>query len=250
VKILFITQEDPIYVGEFWDEFSNNIEKLSKKINITGMVSLEPLGKSSKIDLFKRVYGLYGFYGSFKIGLKYLKNILSKKGLKYYADKMNINYITTNDIHSKDFIKFASEQDLLISVAASKIFKKSLINAPKYGIINIHSGPLPYYKGMMPVFWQMRDGKKEIGITIHSINEKIDSGNIFIQKFYNISNIKKLDEAIRITKRQGARLMIEFINNFEKYYNNSIPMSEKGTYFSFPKREDAKVFKESGLKLV
>jgi len=35
----------------------------------------------------------------------------------------------------------------------------------------------------------------------------------------------------------------------KKYYNNPIPMSEKGAYFSFPKR-DAKVFKKSGLKLI
>lgn len=250
MKILFITQEDPIYVGEFWNEFSNNIESLSKEIKISGMVSLAPIGKSSKIDLLKRVYNLYGFTGTFKIGTKYLNSIILRKGLKYYCNKMGIDYITTTDIHSSEFINFASDQDLIISVSASKIFKKALIEAPKFGIANIHSGPLPYYKGMMPVFWQMRDGKKEIGITIHKVNEKIDSGDIYLQKFFDIRPIKKLDEVIRYTKREGAKLVIDFLNNFQRYYNNPREMKGKGSYFSFPTRKDTIEFKEKGFKLI
>lgn len=247
---MFITQEDPIYVGEFWDEFSKNIHNLSSNIEITSMVSLMPLGKNSKIDLFKRVYGMYGFTGTFKVGLRFLKSKFQKKDLNYYCKKMNIKYIRTNKIHSKEFIESASKHDLIISVAASKIFKKALINSPKYGIVNIHSGPLPYYKGMMPVFWQMRDGNKKIGITIHSVNEEIDSGKIYKQEFVDIANINKLDEAIRYTKRKGANLMIEFLNNFESYYNNSKEMEKEGTYFTFPKRKDTVKFKKNGYKLI
>ncbi len=250
MKILFITQEDPIYVGEFWNEFSNNMDFISNEIKISGMVSLAPLGKSSKIDLLKRVYNMYGFNGTFKVGTKYLNSIILRKDLKYYCNRMSIDYITTNDVHSPEFINFASGQDLIISVAASKIFKKALIEAPKFGIVNIHSGPLPYYKGMMPVFWQMRDGKKEIGITIHSVNEKIDSGEIYLQKFYDITSIKTLDEAIRYTKREGAKLVINFLNNFQRYYNNPREMKEKGSYFSFPTRKDTIEFKEKGFKLI
>ncbi|SDC80242.1 Formyl transferase [Geotoga petraea] len=250
MKVMFITQEDPIYVGEFWDEFSKNINQLSPNIEITSMVSLMPLGKNNKIDLFNRVYNMYGFIGTFKVGIKFLKSKVEKKDLNYYCKKMNINYVSTNKIHSKDFLEKASTHDLIISVAASRIFKKSLINSPKFGIVNIHSGPLPYYKGMMPVFWQMRDGNKEIGITIHSVNEEIDSGRIYKQEFVDISDIKKLDEAIRYTKRKGANLMMDFLNNFESYYNNSEEMKKEGTYFTFPKRKDTKKFKRNGYKLI
>ena len=39
---------------------------------------------------------------------------------------------------------------------------------------------LPKYRGIYPVFWAMINGEKEIGITIHFINEKIDDGDIIL----------------------------------------------------------------------
>jgi len=250
LKVMFITQEDPIYVSEFWDEFSKNKGYLNPDIEITSIVSLMPLGKKSMKDVVERVYNMYGLVGTFKIGLKYLKAKIQKKDLEYYAKKIGADYIKTTKVHTKEFIDFASKHDLIFSVAASAIFKESLIKAPKFGIVNIHSGPIPNYRGMMPVFWQMRDGKKEIGITIHFINEKIDSGKILVQKFVDISHINTLDEAIRYTKREGAKMVIDFLNNFENYLKNQREVQEEGSYFSFPTRKDVVEFKRKGYKLV
>lgn len=47
---------------------------------------------------------------------------------------------------------------------------------------NIHFSTLPAYKGANPVFWQIKNGAEELGITIHRINQKFDDGPIFWQK--------------------------------------------------------------------
>jgi methionyl-tRNA formyltransferase len=141
--------------------------------------------------------------------------------------------------------------DLIISVAAPVIFKKDIIQLPKYGCINIHHAKLPKYRGMMPNFWQMYHDEKRVGMTIHEINPKIDDGRIILQKEVDIDQRETLNALIKRTKRIGAHLMIEAIEMIRsgnvKYLENR---ADEGTYFSFPKREDVREFKKRGKKLI
>ena len=252
MKVLLITQEDPIYVSEFWDEFVLRQDELkSHNIEIEALVSLETLGKSKKTDLFKRIYGMYGLIGTTKIAMKYLKARMNRKDIKFYAEKMGVRFISRPRIHSEEFLKIARNTDLIISAAASRKFKKKLLDAPKLGCINIHSGPLPKYQGMMPVFWQLKDGENIIGITIFKMNEELDAGDIYVQKFIDVSDCNTLDAAIRKTKKAGASMMIELLCNFEEFSNSQKLNNEsEATYFSFPDRKAVKEFLKTGRKLI
>lgn len=64
---------------------------------------------------------------------------------------------------------------------------KKLIDMNRVGgfskkIFNIHPGKLPQYRGASPLFWQLRNGEKSIGLHIHFMNEKYDAGNIVWSK--------------------------------------------------------------------
>ena len=252
MKVLLITQEDPIYVSEFWDEFVLRQDELkSHNIEIEALVSLETLGKSKKTDLFKRIYGMYGVKGTTKIAMKYLKARMNRKDIKFYAEKMGVRFISRPRIHSEEFLKIARNTDLIISAAASRKFKKKLLDAPRLGCINIHSGPLPKYQGMMPVFWQLKDGENIIGITIFKMNEELDAGDIYVQKFIDVSDCNTLDAAIRKTKKAGALMMIELLCNFEEFSNSQkLNNQSEATYFSFPDRKAVKEFLKTGRKLI
>lgn len=63
--------------------------------------------------------------------------------------------------------------DLIISVRYRRILRDAAIAIPKVGVINLHSGILPDYRGVMATFWAMLAGEKEIGTTLHWI---VDSG--------------------------------------------------------------------------
>ena len=78
-----------------------------------------------------------------------------------------------------DFLKNSWKPDLIISIRFGQIFKEPIIALPKFGIINLHSGILPNYRGIMATFWAMLNGEKEIGSTLHFIaNSSIDNGDI------------------------------------------------------------------------
>ncbi len=61
----------------------------------------------------------------------------------------------------------------------------SVLNIPHYGFINFHPAILPNYRGPVPLFWQIKNGITETGITAHKLDENFDSGPIlYIEKEY------------------------------------------------------------------
>jgi len=60
---------------------------------------------------------------------------------------------------------------------AHKIEVEKLSDVPK-GIFNIHFGKLPEYRGPSPVFWQLKNGEMQLGLAIHQLSDKLDSGAV------------------------------------------------------------------------
>ena len=260
-KILFITQDDPFYVRLFFEEFFKDYKALHE---ISGVVIAHAMGKKSYTKLARQMYDFYGPVNFARMGTKYafrkvlahLPGAFRKNGgfnLAQLCSHYGIPVIYESKINSADFLKTVKGMniDLIISVAAPVIFKKDIIQLPKYGCINIHHAPLPKYRGMMPNFWQMYHNEKSVGMTIHEINPKIDDGRIILQRELDIESGETLDALIKRTKRIGAHLMIEAIEMIRsgkvKYLENR---ADEGTYFSFPTRQDVKEFKRRGKRII
>ena len=86
-----------------------------------------------------------------------------------------------------------SRPDLLVSVACPYILKDRLLGMPPLGCINIHHAPLPRFKGMMPTFWQMYHGEKQVGVTVHYMAAKVDEGDALLQESLPIEENESLD---------------------------------------------------------
>lgn len=252
MRVFFITQADPLYVDRFWEEFAKHRQTLADAgVEMTGVMAQEPLGKQTKAGLLQRVHGMYGLVGTAKLAQRFLVNRLTSKTLPTYAEQLGIDVVPSTDLEDPEFLALAASQDLIVSVAAPRIFKAPLLAAPSHGCINIHTGPLPKYQGMMPVFWQLRDGNTNIGISIHRMDEGIDTGDILLQEYCDVSGYPTLDEIMQQTKREGARLMVELLCNFEAYAEKAMKNdSSAATYFTFPTRRDTKSFKQLGYRLI
>ena len=252
MRVFFITQADPLYVDRFWEEFAKHRQRLvDSGIEMTGVMAQEPLGKQTKTGLLRRVHGMYGLHGTAKLARRFLVNRLTSKTLTTYAAQLGIQVFPSTNLDDPEFLKLAAGQDLIVSVAAPRIFKEPLLNLPTHGCINIHTGPLPKYQGMMPVFWQLRDGNTSIGISIHRMDEGIDTGDILLQDYCNVSGYETLDEIMQEMKREGARRMVDLLCNFEAYADKAIKNDHSAaTYFSFPTRQDTKTFKQLGYRLI
>jgi methionyl-tRNA formyltransferase len=71
--------------------------------------------------------------------------------------------------------------DLGISVAYNQILRTRARQAFRHGCLNVHAGMLPEYRGRNVVNWALINGATEIGITVHFIDDGIDTGDIVLQ---------------------------------------------------------------------
>lgn len=110
--------------------------------------------------------------------------------LKNYAHKYGIDYLKDININSERFLNIMSNYscDLFVSMSFNQIFKKEIINLPKYKTINCHAGKLPFYKGRNILNWALINDEKDYGITVHYVDEGIDTGDIILQKNYPITD--------------------------------------------------------------
>ena len=62
-----------------------------------------------------------------------------------------------------------------------EILRGEVLRAPKLGILNRHLSMLPAYRGAWPLFWQFVNAESRLGITIHLVDEGIDTGPVLAQ---------------------------------------------------------------------
>jgi folate-dependent phosphoribosylglycinamide formyltransferase PurN len=72
--------------------------------------------------------------------------------------------------------------DLIVMAAFTRILKRPLIQAPRLGCVNVHPSLLPRYRGPSPYYWVLANREATSGITVHSVDEGIDTGNVILQR--------------------------------------------------------------------
>ena len=105
--------------------------------------------------------------------------------------------------------------DLVISFGYRYIIDKKVLKNNKCLFINLHLSYLPYNKGSHPNFWSFFENTPS-GVTIHEINEEVDSGDIIFQKFVNFNKNQTT------FKQTYNHLILEIENLFKENVNKII----------------------------
>lgn len=110
--------------------------------------------------------------------------------LRAKALENSINFITHPKINSAEFRARMEEYqcDLFVSMSFNQIFRGDLISLPPLKTINCHAGKLPFYRGRNILNWALINDEKEFGITVHYVDEGIDTGDIILQSCYPIDD--------------------------------------------------------------
>jgi methionyl-tRNA formyltransferase len=110
--------------------------------------------------------------------------------LKEMAAANGLNFITHPKINSEEFLEWmiAYDCDLFVSMSFNQIFRASLIGLPPLKTINCHAGKLPFYRGRNILNWALINDEKEFGITVHYVDQGIDTGDIILQNCYSITD--------------------------------------------------------------
>lgn len=106
------------------------------------------------------------------------------------AEENHIPVELSENINGEEFVQRMRryDVDLFVSMSFNQIFKTEMINLPPYKTINCHAGKLPFYRGRNILNWALINDEKEFGITVHYLDEGIDTGDIILQKTYPITD--------------------------------------------------------------
>lgn len=106
------------------------------------------------------------------------------------AKKNNIPLEMHPNINSQEFMDRMKKYDvdLFVSMSFNQIFRTAMINMPRLKTINCHAGKLPFYRGRNILNWALINDEKEFGITVHYLDEGIDTGDIILQDVYPITD--------------------------------------------------------------
>lgn len=261
MKIVYLTQDDPIYVLPFFDEFFRNYHN---RFEISGVFCSRAMGKRKRLQLLNELLALYGPVGFVRlVGQVVLARLLgklpaSKQSRRFYSfgqlcNTFDVPLSRVTNPNDEDVVSQVRRAgaDVIVSVACPYILKESILEAPSKACVNIHHALLPNYKGMMPTFWQMLRGEHSVGLTIHYMTSKLDEGEALLQDSLEIQTNETLHHLIRRSKRHGAHCMASALEKIEAEAATPIMLDNtKGSYFTFPTIGEIREFHRKGFKAI
>ncbi len=146
--------------------------------------------------------------------------------LKKIAKMHNIDYLRHRNINSKEFIYVVEQYqcDLFVSMSFNQIFKPEIINMPKFKTINCHAGRLPFYRGRNVLNWVLINDENEFGITVHYVDEGIDTGDIILQRIYNITDRDNYKTLLEKAYIECGRILYDAIKSIQ---NDSVKLIQQ-----------------------
>jgi methionyl-tRNA formyltransferase len=152
--------------------------------------------------------------------------------IKEIAMEHDLPIFQPENINSEDSIRKIKRfaPDLIILIAYGQILSGEVLSIPTYGCLNVHPSLLPYYKGSAPIQWTIIRGEEETGISFLFMNEKIDAGDVVLQKKIKILPEENCQQLSKRLAEESAKMIPEVLNNVKKGNYNKIPQTQ-GKYF-------------------
>ena len=113
---------------------------------------------------------------------------VSESAVKKFAIENKLKVFGPKNLKDESFInEIKSLNPDLIVVVAFRLLPKEVYTIPKYGSINLHASLLPRYRGAAPINWAIINGEKETGVTTFFLQDRVDTGNIIMQNYCEIT---------------------------------------------------------------
>lgn len=172
------------------------------------------------------------------------KKELTPPPVKVEAEKYGIPILQPMKIREKEQYEqvLALKPDLIVTAAFGQILPKELLEAPKYGCINVHASLLPELRGGAPIHYAILQGKTKTGITIMYMVEKLDAGDILTQVEVPIAETDTVGTLHDKLSIAGAKLLSETIPLLLEGKITPVKQEEEKATFAYNiKREQEKI---------
>lgn len=163
--------------------------------------------------------------------------------VKSAAERFGLNVFQPQTTKTPDFLNLLKgwEPEIIVVVAYGEILRKSVLDLPSRGAVNLHASLLPRYRGAAPIAWAILNGDSETGTTTMQMNESMDAGPIYLQQSCRILPDDTSESLSRKLSISGAALVRRTLELIES--GQASPIPQDPSFISYA----PKLKKEDGL---
>ncbi len=166
--------------------------------------------------------------------------------VRSWADDKSIPLRRCKDINAPEVRQWIADQkpDLIISACFSQILKDALIRVPSMGVLNVHPGYLPHCRGAMAYFWPLRRGERHAGVSVHWIDEGIDTGPLLERRKMKVRPRSTQQRVLAKASVAGAYMLRRVARKLMAGQTPPVIQVEpsRAQYFRFPSSEDVAAY--------
>jgi methionyl-tRNA formyltransferase len=126
-----------------------------------------------------------------------------------------------------------AQLDVLVVAAYGLILPSWVLQAPRYGCLNIHASLLPRWRGAAPIQRSIEAGDRQTGVTIMQMDEGLDTGAMLLVEPLEIEahdNASSLHDKLA---EQGARLILQALRGLSSNALTATAQPEAGVTYAF-----------------
>lgn len=154
---------------------------------------------------------------------------LNESAVKTFAKEKGLHILQPTNLKSEDFLdELKALNANLQIIVAFRMLPKVVWDMPEYGTFNLHASLLPNYRGAAPINWAIINGETKTGVSTFFIDEKIDTGEMILQKEVKIDPKENAGSLHDKLMHVGSNLVID-----------TIKLIEQGNVKTTPQPEDA-----------
>ncbi len=174
---------------------------IKKEIPIERLIIEKPIPKKTFLKARVKKIGILNVLGQLMHRIlivpflklaskKRVTEIISRGGFDASVPKNTGALANVSSVNSDECLALLKEiEPELVVVVNTRIISRKILSGIKAKFVNIHAGITPKYRGWHGAYWALVNKDKEnCGVTIHLVDEGVDTGNILYQSKIEITN--------------------------------------------------------------
>lgn len=119
------------------------------------------------------------------------------------------------------------QPELGVVISYGRLIPASYLQIPRHGMLGVHPSLLPKYRGASPVVWPILSGEPETGVTIFRLNERLDAGELLLQRRVPIDPHQTAEQLSDRLAGVGAELLVEAVERLAQGRAVFTPQDER-----------------------
>lgn len=168
-----------------------------------------------------------------------------------FAASRGIPVFAPEDINHPLWVKKIKEMapDIIFSFYYRNMVKKSILDIPPAGCLNLHGSLLPKYRGRCPINWVLVNSEKETGLTLHYMTPKPDDGDVVCQETIAIEDSDTAKSLHQKAARSASTMLDKILPRIHAGTAPRDPQDHsKATYYGGRRPADGEIDWTAGAK--